>query len=662
MNSPAYRPEIDGLRSIAVLAVILYHSGYSLFAGGFVGVDVFFVISGYLITAIILPEIREGRFRFTRFYERRVRRLFPALFVVLACTTVAALLWTTPGQLKDYGQSLVAVNLFASNVFFFWKTGYFSRLAEEVPLLHTWSLAVEEQFYLVFPLVLMMLLRWAPRWLARWLLVFGLTSLALCVWRSSGAWAALNFFDAIGRAWELLIGAGLAVRHARVPALPAQSRLSSIGAWGGLALVLVSVFGFRPGWSHPGWPTLLPVLGTALLIHFSAAPSAVRALLRARPLVHIGLISYSAYLWHQPLFAFAHLRLEGPWSAWVAPTLILSCLLLAHVSWRWIEGPWREKGRVPAQRVWGLAALGTSALLGFGLAAHLYGGFPARFSPQQVVLSQSMSFSSYRQRCHTEGVNYLKPAEACRLLDDQRVEWSTLGDSHTVELAAALAEQLRTRQAGGVLALSSSGCQPALDFESDLPGCSAWFREALTHLEAKPEIRHVVLLWRHGLYLNGESRSSYPQVPKDPPNFLRGLPDDQARQLYFASLRHVVQRLLAAGKQVYLLDPIPELGVHVERLIFDPAQAAKKLPDRRWYQQRHAELLSQLDALSAGLSDTEHARLHRVRSAAAVCDSDRCAALDRDQALYFDDNHLSMAGAARLADLVLRAVPKEASP
>lgn len=653
MRALSYRPEIDGLRSIAVLSVILYHAGLPGFSGGFVGVDVFFVISGYLITSIIYPEVCEGRFSFAAFYERRVRRLFPALFVVLLACTISAALLLTPGQLKDFGQSLIAVNVFASNIYFFLKTGYFSPQAQEVPLLHTWSLAVEEQFYLAFPVVLMLLRRWAPRRIAPWLTALALATLALCIARAHGASATLNFFDAVGRAWELLLGALLAYRHDSRPPSDQPGPTNTAGAWLGLGLVVATIFGFQPGWAHPGWSTLAPVIGAGLLIHCTAAPSPVRALLRSRPAVHIGLISYSAYLWHQPMFAFAHVLRPGHWPLQLTAALIAACLVVAHLSWRWVERPWRKRGTVSTKTVWLLAAAGAAALMAAGLAAHLTGGFPARYGQQAEALRSTMAFSPYRARCHTEGVNYLKPAAACRLLDDKNVQWATLGDSHSVELAYALAGKLHASGRGGLLALSSSGCQPALDFVSDVPGCTAWLREAVAHLEQAPTIQHVVLVWRHGLYLHGDSRNWYPALPQEAPNFLRQLPEQQARAQYFSSLQSVVTRLLAAGKQVYLLDPVPELGTHAERLVFGNAGPEALVPDRNWYARRHQDLLQQFDQLQ--LPPVLASRLHRVHSADAFCTGTACAARDDHQIWYFDDNHPSLAGAERLADLVLRA-------
>lgn len=654
MSAPSYRPEIDGLRSVAVMSVILYHAGVGLFAGGFVGVDIFFVISGFLITRIIRPEVDEGRFSFVRFYERRVRRIFPALAAMLLGTALAGVWLLTPGQLKDFGQSLVACNLFLANAYFYLKTGYFGRHAEEVPLLHTWSLSVEEQFYLVFPVLLLALTRWAPRQTRGLLAALGLISLALCLWRQQSGQQNLNFFDTSTRAWELLAGVWLALGEPGTALR--RSPLAAVAAALGLLLLLVSVLGFSPHANHPGWQTVLPVLGSALVIGFADPANATGRLLASRPLVAIGLISYSAYLWHQPLLAMATAASGRHPAGMEVALMIAATLLIAWASWRWVEAPFRDARRTGRRTIWWGLALGSLALTVAGAAMHLRAGFPGRYSAQQTAEMATAQASPERARCHTEGLDYLKPAQACRYLDTQPVHWAVLGDSHAVELGHALAQGLQQRGLGGLLHLSSSGCQPAYRFDSAVPGCSAWLREAVATLQASPEIRDVVLVWRHGFYLSGEPRTSYPELPQAAPNFLTELPAEQARAHYMDSLEALVLDLSAAGKTVHLLDPIPELARPVEFNIYapsmqaDPVRRAQGLP-LAYYQARQAPTLATLARL-ASLPG-----VRPVHSAQVLCPQAHCLALADGQALYFDDNHLSVAGAARLVPLILGPSP-----
>lgn len=656
MSASKYRPEVDGLRFIAVMSVILYHAGVPWLRGGFIGVDIFFVISGYLITKIVYNELLTGHFSFAKFYERRVRRIFPAMALMLVITTAAGWFVLTPAQYKEYGQSLVASQLFLSNVYFYLRTGYFARQSEELPLLHTWSLSVEEQFYVFFPILLLVLCKWAPRLARPVITVVLLSSLGLCTYRQFHLQQNLNFFDTSSRAWELLAGAWLGMsevdRRTRLQDLPLHIRqvLSALG----LSLVIGSILAFDPTGNHPGWQMLLPVIGTALVLGVGTQGTWVAQALALRPVVGIGLISYSAYLWHQPILAFALHVSGGHLTSLPTAGLILLTLSLAYLSWRVIETPFRASSVVSSRTIWWFTGAGTALLVVIGGALHLGGGIPGRFGELQARQSSTASPSPLRKQCHTEGLDYLKPEQACRYMDTSSVHWATLGDSHTVELAYALGGQLKAAGQGGLLHLSNSGCQPALKFESAVPGCSAWLQEALATLESDTQVTQVVLLWRHSFYLFGDLRQRYPLLPDEQPNFLLKLPADEARAQYLTSLEHVVARLLAAGKTVWLLDPVPELQRSVEYNIYatalrsNPALQPLGLP-LSYYQARHAFMLDGLSKIPG------HPRLHRVSTAKLYCPHQTCLAMDRNQALYFDDNHLSVGGAQRLADHLLNA-------
>lgn len=287
----AYRPEIDGLRAIAVLSVVLYHFGLPGIAGGFVGVDVFFVISGFLIGGILWDDIREtGRIRLARFYLRRIRRLAPAYFAMAGVTLVLGWLILLPFEFREFGKSLIAATVYLSNIHFHRQAGYFDGLSEEKPLLHTWSLAVEEQFYIVLPFLMLALLRWR----ASVPVILGgiaVLSLVACIWLTRSMPQA-TFYLFPFRAWELLAGVLLAIagreggwRYALHPAL----------SWGGLALILGSVLFIRAE-DFPGWQALGPVLGTVLILLNGREANLVNRVLAHPGPVFIGLISYSLYL------------------------------------------------------------------------------------------------------------------------------------------------------------------------------------------------------------------------------------------------------------------------------------------------------------------------------------------------------------------------------
>ena len=376
-----YRPEIDGLRCVAVLPVILFHAGIGLFSGGYVGVDVFFVISGFLITGIIARELEQGDFSVINFYERRARRILPALFFVLGITTVAAVCILLPYELANYGKNQVGVILFVSNVLLWMDVNYFAGAAELNPLLHTWSLAVEEQFYIIFPLVLVILWRWrmAAVWTA---LVLGLIgSLMLADILSTRSQAA-NFYLLPTRAWELLIGALLAlwVRRYKQPSGLVAEGLGLVG----LAAIMLSVIIFDKATPFPSIYALLPVLGTAAVIVGATSTTLAGRILSLRPVVWIGLISYSAYLWHQPVFAFARTlnSTETP-AAWLMLILGLVSLGLAWITWAFVEHPFRRRGRFSRRQIFSWSCLTGGMLACVGLALFQFQGLPQRYPESQ---------------------------------------------------------------------------------------------------------------------------------------------------------------------------------------------------------------------------------------------------------------------------------------
>ncbi len=356
-----YRSEIDGLRAIAVLPVILFHAGFLAFCGGFVGVDVFFVISGYLITSIILADLQKGTFSLTEFYERRARRILPALYVVmLACLPFAVFL-LLPQHLKRFSQSLVAVATFSSNILFYLANGYFETANELKPLFHTWSLGVEEQYYVLFPLFLILTRRLQRLGLIAVLTLVASISLAGAHWGSS-MHPAFTFYMLPTRGWELLLGSFVALYQtlanpvndlSRRPTAPLAQEAAGVL---GMLLIAYSVFAFDSHTRYPSLYTLVPTLGAALIILFASKQTQVGRQLGSPLLAGIGLISYSAYLWHQPLFAFARIASPGVFNPITRFAFIALTFLAAFLSWRYVERPFRDKEAVTTSTLWLLSA------------------------------------------------------------------------------------------------------------------------------------------------------------------------------------------------------------------------------------------------------------------------------------------------------------------
>ncbi|MBC5764320.1 acyltransferase family protein [Ramlibacter albus] len=393
-----YRPDIDGLRAVAVVPVIFFHAAFPLFPGGYAGVDVFFVISGYLITGIILRERAQGRFSLPGFYERRVRRIFPALFLVLAATLPLAPALMLPDDLENYGQSLVATSLFANNVLLTLTSGYFALAAEFKPLLHTWSLGLEEQFYLVFPLLLMVLARPGTRYLPAALAALAAASLGWAQWQVAANPVAA-YFGLLARGWELLSGAALAcvLQGRPAPALP--GRVREAGAAVGLLLLVGAFITLDRTSAVPGVPALAPVAGTLMIIAFADPAKGVGRALAWRPLVGVGLVSYSLYLWHQPLFAFARLySVEEPPAAVYAAMIALASVL-AIATWKFVELPVR-RGRIGRTALFGLAFAASLVTAGIGYWIHVRSGFPERWNELAVPEGGRRLNAAYNERAY----------------------------------------------------------------------------------------------------------------------------------------------------------------------------------------------------------------------------------------------------------------------
>ncbi len=442
-----YRPDIDGLRAIAVLAVIGSHAGVSWLAGGFTGVDIFFVISGYLICGIIFREIAAGTFSVARFYERRIRRILPALLVMLFAVTVLASWLLLPGELIRFARTLLAT-LFSGSNFVFWReAGYFDTNAIFKPLQHTWSLGVEEQFYLLLPPFLLLLALFSSRTSRILLIATAAVSFAVSVY--------LCFTDSISafylaplRAWELLVGA--LISGDALPKLRTRTAREA-ASLGGLALILLPIYFLRDTRFFPGALALPSCLGAALIIAAGeTGPSLAGRVLSLRPIVFIGLISYSVYLWHWPLFVFQHTdllfvpgRLQG--QGITTPILVALSLLLGYLSWRFIEQPFRSRPQKIARRtVLILTGSGTLALTTAALAVILTHGLPQRFPPPALAMSHYLDFEPgalWRQdTCFiTPAVSVTQyQSDVCLAQHPDHKSLLLAGDSHAASLYPGL--------------------------------------------------------------------------------------------------------------------------------------------------------------------------------------------------------------------------------
>lgn len=496
-----YRHEIDGLRAVAVIPVILFHAGFTIFSGGYVGVDVFFVISGFLITSIIINELELGAFSLLGFYERRARRILPALFFVMLCCIPLAWVWMLPDQFKDFSESLIAVSLFASNILFWQESGYFAATSELKPLLHTWSLAVEEQYYTLFPIFLIVLWRFGRNSVFFFVVAVFVISLVLSEWGWRNAPVA-NFYLIPTRAWELFAGSICAfLIKGSTP--KSSNPLSALG----LTMIVSSMFLFDDKTPFPSIYALAPVAGTALIILYGSSQTWVARLLSLDVFVGVGLVSYSAYLWHQPLFAFARIRNVFLPEQWLMLFLSIASLGLAYLSWRFVEKPFRMRSEfapISRRAIFGLSGIVGTFFVMFGAYGTLQNGISNRFSfdaealeyieffdnslPEMAYFEREDIFKDFRAECNFFNIQKYRNGErtkiprkniatSCFTLDDS-IGHSVFiwGDSHAQMLNIGLHENLPIDWQ--ILQVASSGCDAQIQLvedRSDHCTFSNWF-------------------------------------------------------------------------------------------------------------------------------------------------------------------------------------------
>lgn len=607
----SYRRDIDGLRALAILPVVLYHTHTPGFGGGYIGVDVFFVISGYLITAILAREIDSDTYSLVRFYERRARRILPALLLMMMVVLAVAAWLYLPGDFEGVPRSALMTLAFLSNVWFFMKAGYFAGPAETMPLLHCWSLAVEEQFYIAFPWLLLICARRAPPWRIPLVLLLTALSLGWAWWKQADT-DAFAFYLLPPRAWELLAGALLAL--GAVPVVR-QRLWRELWSWSGLALIAFAVLTYDRHTVFPGIMAIPPVLGTALLLHCAPGTLAGR-LLVLPPLVGIGLISYSLYLWHWPLIVFTEYAIDSNVTGATRIAVLLASLALAWVSWRFVERPFRNARAFSRQRIFIMSGTGMAmAAMVAGLMLPL-GGWSGRFSPQvNHFIAGHDDISPKRAACLSKAIDGERPE--CTFGARAAPSVLVWGDSHGVELSWVLGQTLG-RHGQAVMERTRGSCPPMIGYSvANDPGCALFNQGVLAQISQTPSIRRVYLVayWAGGAY----------RQPRSP-----------------AMIDTTIAQLQAAGKQVTLIGPIPTQPFDVPRHLAHAAamgtvgnRGSTTLADHRkavsWltdnYPRWRAKGVTIVDPL------------------AVLADGDRTRLMMDGKPLYFDYHHLSLTGA-----------------
>ncbi|PPE64921.1 acyltransferase family protein [Caldimonas caldifontis] len=654
--SHEYRRDIDSLRAFAILPVVLFHVGVGFLPGGFVGVDIFFVISGFLITGIIIREIQEGKFSIARFYERRARRILPALIAVVVLTLICGWVVLRPDELDGLAKSAIAAIAFSSNMWF-WKSSleYFGTAVELEPLLHTWSLAVEEQFYIFFPLLILLVNRLAPKRLGQVVLTVTLVSFAaaclMVYWKPSA-----TFYLLPTRAWELGIGALLAIYPLRTP--PGTRFWTNVAGLAGVCLLVLPVLLYSKATPFPGVSALPPCLGAALLIALGrrSMPSVLK-FMHWMPLVFIGKISYSLYLVHWPIIVFfKYLSSTTEISSTAALWIFAASFVCAVGSWWLVEQPFRARPNHRHQVfAWSAGAMALVSVVALSLI-HV-DGLKYRLSfPQQSIVDVSSDRAEVPSECERfvlgEGLCPIgAPSQVGRSYD-----FVLLGDSHALSLSPAVSEAARSAGRSGLM--GSMICPPLLGVTRLLePRCTEFTESVLHEIAGRPDIKTVILHARWALYesatvVRGEAGGQAPSLllVRDELDKLGQSP----HEVFERGLRRTMELLLASGRDVVVVEGTPEMGWNVPNALL--------IKDRWGIDHPPAPTLESVQARQAGVKAVferykNHPQVRFIDPAPVICSDSACSVEVHGLPAFFDDNHLTRTAAkAWFKDILEREV------
>ncbi len=658
-----FRKDIQGLRAISVLLVIFYHFSIPGFSGGYVGVDIFFVISGFLITGIIVRRMDEGRFSFGEFYKGRAFRILPALMVTIGASLLAALWLLLPTDLIAFAESAVYAQLFAANLYFFQTIDYFTAGADTMPLIHTWSLAVEEQFYLVVPIGLFLFFKWKQgrAILPAVLLILAIASFASFI-RANSIDQQSAFYLPHNRAWEFLVGSLVyfALRGGRV--LTPSGFTQFLAALGG-AMILVSLvlFPILSTDSFNVWQVALSVIGSALILYVGAFSSPlISRILSQQPLTFIGNISYSAYLVHWPIFVFYAYHNIVELSRMEVGMLVLASLLIAALSYWLIEQPARHRFQFKSHSGMKISAiyLGVTAVFtAILISLSQTGGWPERFPVAAIdYVEYEQHRNPRRNECHVGPGPWIPFDEACIYGADTEPKFMVWGDSHADALVNEIG--LLAEKNGEALRFESySGCPTVINvrrqnYEANL--CPQFNEAMLQGLARHPEIHTVILIARHSVYVEGTTRDYGPAERYSDQNVLVTNLDESISELaprkeyYAQQFEQTIERIAAMNRRIVLVYPVPEIAYDVPRTLARFVAQGRSPSDltiaKSDYETRNEFIIGVMDSF-------ENESIVRVKPADKLCESDRCITVNDGDSLYFDDDHLSLEGGAYISEL-----------
>jgi peptidoglycan/LPS O-acetylase OafA/YrhL len=648
-----YRPEIDGLRAIAVLAVIIFHAKLGFLPGGFVGVDIFFVISGYLITSIILNDEKQKNFSLLQFYERRIRRIFPALFVVILFTMLVGGFLFTPRDFNQLGWSAFASMAFFSNLYFAKQDGYFAPASETQPLLHTWSLGVEEQFYLVAPFIILMINRKFYTYRASIIAALFLASLAASIYGAHTGSRRIFFMPHV-RAFELLIGVSLAMQI--FPKL-SKKWIAEVIVILGLAMILASFQFINSRTVFPSYWALVPAGGTGFLIYaLSGSEGLIARFLSSRPIVSFGKISYSLYLWHWPLLAFAEYEYGHKLTSTDRIGLLLLAIVLSILTYLYIEQPARQqKNWFNRSKVYAFG-VGTIAICGLACFAIVQtDGLPQRLSKDAQLLANTVKFPIRPEECSVidRARRKIEP-DVCRIGEISRPQEQFIlwGDSHAEAVSGTVSQVANAEGLKG-LNIFHHGC-PAVTGLEKHPEIFKHCRLSILAFDKyirNSDITDVIMAGRWRYYAEGDTLE---HLRRDPRNRRFVTNNHMSYAAVFEDLFiKTIEKLTSEGKRVTIIGPAPEMPVHIPTLMIKSAMRGSfddiTIP-RSSFDERQKGIMSMLKSLE------QNPNVTIIYPHKKLCNEKVCFGSKNRVAYYFDDHHLFDVGAAEFAPELAQAL------
>lgn len=646
-----YRSDIDGLRAVAVLSVLFFHCGFPAFSGGYIGVDIFFVISGYLITTIIVREIENNNFSIAKFYERRFRRILPALTVVIAVSLMIGFFLLSADGIIDLGFSVIATALFSSNILFYYESGYFDRMGEMKPLLHTWSLAIEEQYYIFFPLLLTLIAKINSKNFFIWLLILGAISLLGCVIFTDTTPSAA-FYWLPTRAWEILIGSILALN---VFPAPSKQFTREVGSIFGIGMIVFSIFVYTPETSFPGLAALLPTVGVAFVIYCgSGGSSFVYKVLSFRPIVFIGLISYSMYLWHWPIIVYTKILLIKEPSDTVTFMLIASIFFVSALSWKYIETPFRRGSFIQDKRhVFVIFSAVTVTTIVLGMTLILSDGLPGRAAGGEKSIAEYKDKKwQHWKSCQKIDYRVKKGQNLCDIgAKNKPTTFILWGDSHARSLAPGVHLSAFKQGAKGKVA-TKNACPPLLSIgRGNSTSCNDLNQYIFEYISDSDEIKTVILAARWPFFAKGTryKQESGDSVQLIDLNSINSSSLSNA-ELFEKGLINTIDKLQMIGKKIVLVNAIPEVGYDVPSAIMIANITKREVnsiiaPTVKEYRERTKEVVSTFNVI------TNRKQIMLVSPDAYLCDKSYCKVTSNGFALYMDDDHLSTFGSEYISGI-----------